>query len=336
MIAMMATMKAYPVLVANLALFVAALGGPTVFAQSGAVAKPAPPVAVTVPFVGCASDGQAGPQAAPTGQSLAVQIPAALAHRLAYYKSEYGPGALAPRGWNCFSTYGSDGANLFVSPDPINTTGLSSMDWKGFTGLVIEVSEMDGGTSGRFQVAKVIARVFPAHKTFAQNVIAEGIEPASDFPFGPYPGDKLTYRGKNIVEFETPANAQGLGTNSRLQANASPIDGVAIIGGADTDLIQLSARVPASDSDLIPAMVGQAEKEALPIRHNKARRNRSRSLVVLCEMDARMTFHSSPGTAGSKRLKHEDRNSGRARLVQSRGGAEARARCGDSSLRAFG
>jgi hypothetical protein len=259
---MIAPMKAPDLLLASLVFFVATEAGRAAFAQAGATAKPVPAAAVTVPFVGCAADGQAGPQAAPTGQSLAVSIPAAMAQRLAYYKSEYGPGALAPRGWNCFSSYGSDGSNLFVSPDPINTSDLSSMDWKGFTGQVIEVSEMDGGTSGRFEVAKIIARVFPAYKAFAQNVIAEGIEPASDFPFGPYPSDKMTYRGKNIVEFETPANAQGLGTDSHLQANASPIDGVAIIAGADTDLVQLSARVPAGDSDLIPAMVGQAEKEA--------------------------------------------------------------------------
>ena len=259
---MIAPMKAPHLLLVSLVLFVATAGGRAAFAQAAPAAKPAPLATVTVPFVGCASDGQAGPQAAPISKSLAVAIPAALAQRLAYYKSEYGPGTLAPRGWHCFSNYGSDGSNLFVSPDPINTSDLSSMDWKGFTGQVIEVSEMDGGTSGRFEVAKVIARVFPAYKTFAQNVIAEGIEPASDFPFGPYPGDKLTYRGKNIVEFETQANAQGLGTDSRLQANASPIDGVAIIAGPDNDLVQLSARVPANDSDLIGAMVGQTEKEA--------------------------------------------------------------------------
>ncbi len=204
----------------------------------------------------------AGPQPAPSGKSLAAAIPASVAQGLAYYKAEYGPGALAPRGWNCFSIYGSDGSNLYVTPDPIDTTMLSSLDWKGFTGQVVEVSDLDGGTSGRFEVAKVIARVFPAYKTFAQNVIAEGIEPASDFPFGPYPNDKLTYRGKNIVEFDTPPNAQGLGTDSRLQMNASPIDGVAIIAGADTDLVQLSARVPATDSDLIPAMVAQVESDA--------------------------------------------------------------------------
>jgi hypothetical protein len=259
---MIAPMKAPHLLLASLVLIVATVGGRAAFTQATPAAKPTPSATATVPFVGCVSDGQAGSQAAPTGQGLAVAIPAAMARRLAYYKSEYGPGTLAPRGWHCFSNYGSDGSNLFVSPDPINTSDLSSMNWKGFTGHVIEVSEMDGGTSGRFEVAKIIARVFPAYKAFAQKVIAEGIEPASDFSFGPYPSDKLTNRGKNIVEFETPANAQGLGTDSLLQPNASPIDGVAIIAGADTDLVLLSARVPAADSDLIPAMVAQAEKEA--------------------------------------------------------------------------
>jgi hypothetical protein len=259
---MIAAMKTHPILLTSLVLIVMAAGNPTAHAQATVSSRPAPTVALTVPFIGCASDGQAGPQPVPTGQSVAVAIPAAMAQRVAYYKAEYGPGALAPRGWHCFSIYGSNGSSLFVSPDPINTSDLFSTDWKGFTGQVIEVSEEVGGTSGRFAVAEVIARVFPAFKAFAQKVIAEGIEPASDFPFGPYPGDKLTYRGKNIVEFETPANADGLGTDSRLQKSASPVDGVAIIAGHDTDLVQLSARVPANDSDLIPAMVGQAEKEA--------------------------------------------------------------------------
>ncbi|HEY1806520.1 MAG TPA: hypothetical protein VGG45_18755 [Terracidiphilus sp.] len=255
-------MKAQAILISSLTLVAGLADSGAAFAQAkpsgGAPQSPG----VMVPFVGCASDGQAGPQAAPIGPSVAVAIPALMAQRLAYYKSDYGPGTLAPRGWKCFSIYGSDGGSLFVSPDPINTGELFSMDWKGFTGNVIEISEMVGGTSGRFEVAKIIARVFPAFKAFAQKVIAEGIEPASDFPSGPYPGDKLTYRGKNVVEFETPANADGLGTDSRLQKNASPMEGVAIIVGADTDLVQLSARVPSNDSDLIPAMVGQVEKEA--------------------------------------------------------------------------
>ena len=256
-------MKTRQILLASLGLCVGFAGSRTALAQAKSDSVPAQAAAVTVPFVGCASDGQVGPLKAPVGKSKVVAIPAAMAQRLAYYKAKYSAGVLAPRGWHCFSTYGSNGANLFVSPDPIDSKTLLSMDWKGFTGPAVQISVSSGGTSGRFEVAKVTARVFPAYKTFAQNVIAEGIEPASDFPFGPYPSDKLTYRGKNIVEFETPANARGLGTDSRLQMNANPIDGVAIISGVDTDLTQLSARVPASDSDLIPVMIKQAEKEAV-------------------------------------------------------------------------
>lgn len=232
------------------------------FAQTKPSAPPAQKIAVTIPFMGCASDGQGGPVKAPSGKSPAVAIPAALAQRLAYYKAEYSPGVLAPRGWHCFSTYGSNGASLFVSPDPLDSKTLLSLDWKGFAGQAVQISYVDGGTSGRFEVAKAVARVFPEYKEFAQSVIAEGIEPASDFPFGPYPSDKLTYRAKNVVEFETPTNMQGLGTDSRLQMNASPIDGVAIVTGADTDLVRLSARVAETDRDLIPAMIAQVESEA--------------------------------------------------------------------------
>jgi hypothetical protein len=73
-----------------------------------------------VPFVGCKSDGQVGPVKAPSGRSKMMAIPAEAAQRLAYYKAEEGVGVLAPRGGHCFETYGSNGATLYVSPDPIN------------------------------------------------------------------------------------------------------------------------------------------------------------------------------------------------------------------------
>jgi len=261
-IAMIAPMKASQFLIASLAVCTGLAGIPTGFAQAKGTAAPVKPATVTVPFVGCASDGQGGPVKAPSGKSPAVTIPAGVAQRLAYYKAEYSSGVLAPRGWHCFSTYGSNGASLFVSPDPLDSKTLLSLDWKGFTGPAVQISVSSGGTSGRFEVAKIVARVFPEYKAFAQSVIAEGIEPAGDFPFGPYPSDKLTNRSKSVVEFETPANSQGLGTDSRLQMNASPIDGVAIVTGADTDLVQLSARVPETDRELIPAMIAEVESEA--------------------------------------------------------------------------
>jgi hypothetical protein len=260
-IAIIAPMKARLLLLATLVLCAGFAETRSAVAQANSPGARAKSTAVTVPFVGCAADGQSGPSAAPTGNSMTVAVPAAIAKRLAYYKTDYPVGILAPRGWNCFSVYGSAGMELFVTPDPIDRDGLVSGDFKGFPAQVIELTFSSGVTSGRFEVAKVIARVFPAFEAFAQSVIAEGSEPASDFPSGPYPSDKLTYRGKSVVEFETLANAQGLGTDSRLLKNANPINGVAIVTD-DTDLTLLAARVPATDSDLIPAIIVQVENEA--------------------------------------------------------------------------
>lgn len=109
-------------------------------------------IAVRVPFVGCDSDGQTGPVEAPSGESKIVPIAAENARRLAYYKAEEGDGVLAPRGWYCFSTYGSNGESVYVSPNPIRGADLLSLKWKGFTGPVVQLSGESGETSGRFGV----------------------------------------------------------------------------------------------------------------------------------------------------------------------------------------
>lgn len=252
---MIAGMKRGRILIAGLVLLVNFAS----FAQT--------PITKTsqVPFVGCASDGQVGPLKAPTGRTRAAAVSPEMAARLAYYKAEYGMGILAPRGWHCFSTYGSNGSTLYVSPEPIDGAALLSGNWKGFTGQAIQVSVAIGGTSGRFQVARTMARVFPDQKGFVQGVIAEGIEPAASFPFGPYPKDKLTYRGKNVVEFETPPHSDGLGTASWLQSNSSPIVGVAMLFGEEPNLLQVAIRLT-GDGDLVKPMLAQVEREAAKSR----------------------------------------------------------------------
>jgi hypothetical protein len=218
-----------------------------------------------VPFVGCKSDGQLGPEREPKGKSKILPMVTEKAQQLAYYQGKRGVGVLAPRGWFCFGTYGSNGTNLFVSPQPMDAKTLFSTSWKGFFGAVIQVSVEYGGTSGRFGVAQAIARVFPDHKAFVRQVIAEGINPASDFPFGPYPNDKLVYKNKEMVEYETPANTDGLGTASRLQKNANPIRGAAILVEPDTDLLSLSVRLPHEMDDLTPVIIQQVELEAAAV-----------------------------------------------------------------------
>ena len=213
-----------------------------------------------VPVVGCASDGQLGPFKADSGRSKTtpVALPADTAQRLAYY--EAGIGVLAPRGWYCFGTYGSNGETLYVSPVPINPEDLFSARWKGFTGPVVQISREYGDTSGRFGVARTIARVFPAYKAFVDSVIAEGIVPASSFTFGPYPTDTLKYRNDNILEFLTPAGRDGLGTNSRLQRNDTPISGVAILFGEEPVLLQLWVRIPSESSKVTQSIIRQTER----------------------------------------------------------------------------
>jgi hypothetical protein len=153
---------------------------------------------VTVPFVGCKSDGQVGPREAPAGKPKAVALPAEVAGRLAFYKAEIGGGVLAPRGWYCFGTYGSGGSNLLVSPVPIDAARIFTRDWEGLPGSGLELRFSDGGTSGRFHVAEIIDRVFPDYRKFADQV-NEIFESKPPGHFGPYPTDKLTYRSSRLT-----------------------------------------------------------------------------------------------------------------------------------------
>ncbi len=177
-----------------------------------------------VPFVGCAGDGQMGPVAAPRGAAKAVDVDAAAARQLAFYQAKDSSGVLAPRGWKCFYFYGSSGATLLIAPGGNLRNTLDAP----LSGPAVVATLDFGGTSGRFAVAKYSARLFPkVEQVFIASVIAEGIEPRENFPSGPYPADKTTYRGARMVEFETPADMDGLGTSDRLQKNSQPIAGMA-------------------------------------------------------------------------------------------------------------
>jgi hypothetical protein len=89
----------------------------------------------------------------------------------------------------------------------------------------------------------------------------EGLEPLH-FVFAPYPKDTLTYKGSEIVEYETPSETEGLGTDSSLLKDAQPIRGVVILVGEDPDLVQLSARLPVDKADLTSVIIHQVEQDA--------------------------------------------------------------------------
>jgi hypothetical protein len=220
----------------------------------------------SVPYIGCPGDGQTGPYAAARGEPKRVDLSPATANQLAWY--EYNGdaghfGMLGPRGWNCFATIGSNGWTLYIAPEPLDSTKLlEHKNWRGFTGPTIQLSGSDGGTSGRFEVAQVVARVFPAHRDYARTIIKEGFGPASDYPFGPFPSDHLTYKSKELVEFTTPARQRGLGTMSWLLPSSQPIHGFALLSigpNVDTELLHLSFRLPLSLSQLGASLIQQAE-----------------------------------------------------------------------------
>jgi hypothetical protein len=183
------------------------------------------------------------------------------AQELAYYRSAQGTGVLGPRGWYCFGIYGSGGTALLVSSQPIDTASMFSTR-SGLAGPAIEVSYRHGGTSGRYDVAAIIARVFPDYKSFVTDVLETFELPSSTFPFGPYPTDTLSYKSKTIVEYKTPPQTDGLGTQSWLTKNDSPIEGVAILIGQAPDLLLLSVRLPPELTGLTSAIIRHVEDQA--------------------------------------------------------------------------
>jgi hypothetical protein len=218
-----------------------------------ALALPMVAQTVRVPFVGCGADTQLDPVEPPKGTDKVVQIGARRARRLAYYKAEVTSAVIAPVGWYCYGIIGSGGFSLFISPRPINA--LFGPGWRGVEGPSVEVDEIFGGTSGRFDVAQVLARVFPKQRAFVQSVIDSFDQPANTYTFGPYPKDKLIVQSDRLVQFQTAPHSEGLGTLNRLQANDDPIDGVAMLQGETPDLLILRVRLPRELRALTPTII---------------------------------------------------------------------------------
>jgi hypothetical protein len=196
------------------------------------------------------------------GTSESVAVGAQDGRALAYYKSADGISVLAPRGWYCQGVSGSGGAALFLSPRPVVH---SSSGWEGLSGAAIEVNDISGENSGRYEIAELVARVFPAYQSFARRVW----DLDSPLPSRPYPKDALTYRGKTVVDYRTPAQTEGLGNfHSWLGKNDLPIAGAAILlmepnhhVGDVPHLVLLSVRFPPDLSRLAPTIIRYVERE---------------------------------------------------------------------------
>jgi hypothetical protein len=188
---------------------------------------------------------------------------------MAWYQAKEGSGVLGPRGWHCFSTYGSNGSSLFITPEPLSSatffpndkgTFTGRSDGASFAGPAIQLSEMIGDTSDRFSVALSIARLFPAHRDFAESVRDEHLG-LDTLPSGPASTDKLHYLSKEAVEFTTPANHDGEGTHSLLTKSSLPITGVVMLTGEELNCTMLTIRLPPDLAYLASIITKQVEHE---------------------------------------------------------------------------
>jgi hypothetical protein len=215
---------------------------------------------VEVPFVGCPGDGQMGRQAPPTGGNTPRLASRELSARLAYYSDSFGSGVLAPRGWHCASLHGSNGGTLLVTPDSETARLFLNPLQETKAALGVQLRHRYGGTSGRFAVAEMIARHFPAYMDFARQVASEWeMDP---LPAGPYPADEFRVVSPSEIEFTTPAGASGLGTErSRFGMGETPIHGIVILyPDEEMDLVQLTYRLPASDQDLAQPIIAEVRR----------------------------------------------------------------------------
>ncbi|TWB09179.1 hypothetical protein FBZ89_1469 [Nitrospirillum amazonense] len=226
----------------------------------GAAFALGPAAAADIPFVGCPADGQMGPQAAPKKgavPSLPPALAAKAAGRLAYYaaaKEAGGIGSFAPKGWHCFALYGSNGSQLLVTANALASPDLIKAA-QHIEGPALQLAWLEGDTSGRFEVAKISARLFPVAKDYVQGVIDEGLSDKSDVIWGPYPTDTVVRRSPTSVDFVTPAGRKGIGTDSHLNPGPLPVIGSAVLfPDDDMALRELVMRLPPEMADLGPVI----------------------------------------------------------------------------------
>jgi hypothetical protein len=211
-------------------------------------------------FVPCETTdlGGGGDEEAPKDSGNTPVLPRPVAHELAYYASAE-LGVLAPRGWHCHGYTRAEGSSLVVTPEPLSADNDRNPNGPG----VVLLSPNGWNGLGVSLVVDVAVRVFPAKKKFLQRLMAHWDMDKSFHTFGPYPDDILTRRSDTDVEYETPANKDGMGTLfGWLEKNADPIRGLAIMMDMRDDknkkvpkLVLLEVRTPPDMHHLVQTIM---------------------------------------------------------------------------------
>ena len=219
-------------------------------AGSGAVAAANAPIPARAPSINCVGNDEVDSSQTQKGASVPIRVEQSIADQIAYYKAEHGSGIFAPKGWYCRAWNGSNGSFLAVTPKPIPPPyfPLPSIG-----GPAVTIATWDGESSGRVRVAIVASQLFAvAGSEFVARVRQEHLISDSAFDPESYPDDQLQYLSDRFVEYTTPANRAGLGTDGMLDMSNLPIRGLTILNRVDeaNSLIEVRVRLPPNLSSL--------------------------------------------------------------------------------------
>jgi hypothetical protein len=207
-----------------------------------------------VPFMGCPEDGQMGPVKSQSAQSMPVPLDQRMAAEIAYYSAAH-TGVFAPKSWYCLAWSGSSGSILLVTPQRI---APPYFPLPVITGPAVMIQSSDGATSGRFHVAITASRLFSVvGGEFVTRVRQEHLISDSSFDAEPYPDDQLRYLSDRLVEYTTPANRTGLGTEGMFEMSNMPVRGLTLLN-LETEansLTEVRVRLPAGLNSVAETIV---------------------------------------------------------------------------------
>jgi hypothetical protein len=211
--------------------------------------------APAVPFMTCPEEGQKGPTKLQGGQLLPNALDPSVAAQIVYYGAAHTPGVFAPKGWHCLAWTGSSGSILLVTPQRI---APPYYPLPVITGPAVMIQFSEGTSSGRFHVAITASRLFSVvGSEFIAGVRQEHLISDASFDAKPYPDDQLRYLSDRLVEYTTPANRAGLGTESMLEMSNMPVKGLSILNleTEATSLTEVRIRLPAGLNSVAEAIV---------------------------------------------------------------------------------
>ena len=211
---------------------------------SAVSAADTPELQQPVPVFECPTNDQPGAARPRTGASMPVPVDGRMAQQIAYYRSLRSPGVYAPRGWQCRGWDGSNGTILVVTPRRLEPPFFPLPP---ITAPAVMIQTSDAGSSGRFHVAIVAAQLFALiADEFIATIRQEHVISDASLQAQPDPDDQIQYISDRLVQFTTPANRTGLGTDGLFEVSEWPVRGLIILNLENevNSLTEVRVRLP--------------------------------------------------------------------------------------------